>query len=165
MQIGKHKVVTIDYILTNNDGEVLDASEGQKPLAYIHGMEFMIPGLEHALEGKSKGDSLSVTVEPTDGYGKRDEDLVKVVERSMFEDIDQLEPGMQFEAETDDGIEVVRVMDVEGDKVIVDANHPLADITLSFEVRVIGVREASKEEIDHGHVHDAGAHDAGAHPH
>jgi len=158
MQIGKHKVVTIDYTLTNNDGEVLDTSKGQEPLSYIHGMGFMIPGLEHALEGKSDGDSLSLTVEPVDGYGKRDEDLVKVVERAMFGDVERLEAGMQFQAQTDDGIEVVRVTALEGDQVTVDGNHPLADVTLNFEVRVVGVREASKEELDHGHVHGAGGH-------
>jgi len=158
MQIGKHKVVSIDYTLTNNDGEVLDTSKGHEPLAYLHGTGFMIPGLENALEGKSAGDSLSVIVEPGDGYGERDEELVKVVERAMFGDIKQLEAGMQFQADTDDGIEVVTVTAIEGDKVTVDGNHPLADTTLNFEVRVVGVRKASQEEIDHGHVHGAGGH-------
>ncbi len=158
MQIGKHKVVSIDYTLTNNDGEVLDTSKGQEPLAYIHGIGFMIPGLEHALEGKLSGDSLSVTVEPRDGYGERDEDLVKVVERTMFGDVERLEVGLQFQAQTDDGIDVVTVTSVDGDEVTVDGNHPMADVVLNFDVRVVGVREASEEEIDHGHVHDAGGH-------
>jgi len=158
MQISKHKVVTLDYTLTNDDGEVLDTSKGQEPLAYIHGTGFMIPGLERALEGKSEGDSLSVTVEPRDGYGERDEELVKVVERSMFGGVEKLEAGMQFQAETEDGIEVVTVAAVEGDKVTVDGNHPLADATLNFDVQVIGVRKANKEEVDHGHVHGAGGH-------
>jgi len=158
MQISKHKVVTLDYTLTNDDGEVLDTSKGQEPLAYIHGTGFMIPGLERALEGKSEGDSLSVTVEPRDGYGERDEELVKVVERSMFGGVEKLEAGMQFQAETEDGIEVVTVAAVEGDKVTVDGNHPLADAILNFDVQVIGVRKANKEEVDHGHVHGAGGH-------
>ncbi len=158
MKIGKHKVVTIDYTLTNDDGEVLDTSEGQEPLAYIHGTGFMIPGLEQALEGRADGDSFSLAVEPVDAYGKRDEDLVKVVERTMFGDVERLEAGMQFQAQTDDGIEVVTVTALEGDQVTVDGNHPLADVTLNFEVRVVGVREASKEELDHGHVHGAGGH-------
>jgi len=158
MQIGKHKVVTIDYTLTNNDGAVLDSSKGQEPLAYIHGTEFMIPGLEHALEGKAAGDSLSVTVEPADGYGERDEGLVKVVERGMFGDVERLDAGMQFQAQTDDGIEVVTVTAVEGDQVTVDGNHPLADVVLHFDVKVVGVRDASQEEIDHGHVHGPGGH-------
>jgi len=158
MQISKHKVVTLDYTLTNDDGEVLDTSKGQEPLAYIHGTGFMIPGLERALEGKLEGDSLSVTVEPRDGYGERDEELVKVVERSMFGGVEKLEAGMQFQAETEDGIEVVTVAAVEGDKVTVDGNHPLADAILNFDVQVIGVREANKEEVDHGHVHGAGGH-------
>jgi len=158
MQISKHKVVSIDYTLTNDDGEVLDSSKGQEPLAYIHGIGFMIPGLENALEGKSEGDSLSVTVEPKDGYGERDDELVKVVERSMFGDIEKLEEGMQFQAESDDGVEVVTITAVEGDKVTVDGNHPMADVTLNFEVKIVDVREASKEELDHGHVHGAGGH-------
>ncbi len=158
MQIAKHRVVTIDYTLMNNDGEVLDTSKGQEPLAYIQGMEFMIPGLETALEGKSSGDSLSVIVEPKDGYGERDEELVKTVERTMFGDVERLEAGMQFQADTDDGIEVVRVTAIDGDKVTVDGNHPLADTTLNFKVQVVGVREASQEELDHGHVHGAGGH-------
>ncbi len=153
MQIGKHKVVTIDYTLTNDDGDVLATSTGQDPLAYIHGTGFMIPGLEHALEGKSEGVSLSVTVEPRDAYGERDEELLKVVERTMFGDVERLEAGLQFQAQTDDGIEVVTVISVEDDKVIVDGNHPLADVVLHFEVQVVGVREAGREEIDHGHVH------------
>lgn len=156
MQISKHKVVSLDYTLTNDDGEVLDTSKGKEPLAYIHGSGFMIPGLENALKGKSEGNSFSVIVEPKDGYGKRDDGLVKVVEQEMFEDVKQLEVGMQFETETDEGIEMVTVTAVDGDKVTVDGNHPLADLTLNFEVQVVGVREASKEEIDNGHVHNAG---------
>ena len=158
MQIGKHKVVSIDYTLTNDDGEVIDSSKGQEPLAYIHGIGFMIPGLENALEGKSKGDSLSVTVEPEDAYGERDDALVKTVERSMFGDVEKLEVGMQFQGDSDDGVEVVTVIAIEGDTVTVDGNHPLAHATLNFDVQVVDVREASKEELDHGHVHVAGAH-------
>jgi len=158
MQITKHKVVTLDYTLTNDGGEVLDTSKGQEPLAYIHGTEFMIPGLENALEGKAAGNSFSVTVEPKDGYGERDDDLVKTVERSMFGGVEKLEAGMQFQAESNDGIEVVTVIAIEDDKVTVDGNHPLADVRLNFEVQVVDVREASQEEIEHGHVHGVGGH-------
>ncbi len=155
MQIGKHMVVAIDYTLTNKDGEVLDSSRGQEPLSYIHGIGFMIPGLENALEGKSAGDSLSVTVEPRDGYGERDEELAKVVERAMFGDIEKLEEGMQFQADSDEGIEVVTIIAVDGDTVRVDGNHPMAGMRLNFEVQVVDVRNANQEEIDHGHVHEA----------
>jgi len=158
MQISKHKVVTFDYTLTNSDGEVLDTSKGQEPLAYIHGTGFMIPGLERAMEDKSAGDSFSVTVEAKDAYGERDEELVKEVERSMFGDVEKLEAGMQFQTGSDDGIEVVTVTAVDDDKVTVDGNHPLADVTLHFDVQVVDVREASKEELEHGHVHGAGGH-------
>jgi len=158
MQIGKHKVVTFDYTLTNSDGEVLDTSKGQEPLAYIHGTGFMIPGLERAMEEKSAGDAFSVTVEAKDAYGDRDEELVKEVERSMFGDVEKLEAGMQFQTDSDGGIEVVTVTAVDDDKVTVDGNHPLADATLHFDVQVVDVREASQEELEHGHVHGAGGH-------
>jgi len=158
MQISKHKVVTLDYTLTNDGGEVLDTSKGQEPLAYIHGTGFMIPGLENALEGKAAGNSFSVTVEPRDGYGERDDELIKVVEQAMFGGVEKLEVGMQFQAETDDGVEMVTVTAVEGEKVTVDGNHPLADVTLNFDVQVVGVRKASQEELEHGHVHGAGGH-------
>ncbi len=158
MQISKHKVVSLDYTLANNSGEVLDSSQGQEPLAYIHGIGFMIPGLENALEGKVTGDALSVIVAPGDAYGEYDEELVKKVERTMFGDIDALEEGMQFQAESEDGIEVVRVTAIEGDKVTVNGNHPLAGVVLNFDVQVVDVREASQEELDHGHVHGADGH-------
>jgi len=158
MQVAKNTVVTIDYTLTNNDGEVLDSSKGQEPLAYIHGIGYMIPGLENALEGKSEGDSLKVSIEPRDAYGERDESLVKTVDRALFGGIDKLEPGMQFQAQTPEGVEIVTVTAVNGDEVTVDGNHPLADVTLNFDVRVLGVREATAEELEHGHVHGPGGH-------
>jgi len=158
MQIGKHSVVSIDYTLTNSSGEVLDSSQGQEPLAYIHGIGFMIPGLEKALEGKIMGDALSVTAVPEDAYGEHDEELVKVVDRTMFGDTEALEAGMQFQNESEDGVEVVTITAIEGDKVTVNGNHPLAGVTLNFDVQIVDVRKASQEELDHGHVHGAGGH-------
>jgi FKBP-type peptidyl-prolyl cis-trans isomerase SlyD len=156
MKIAKNTVVTFDYKLTNDAGEVLDTSEGAAPLDYLHGAENIVPGLEKALEGKSVGDQLNVSVSPEEGYGPRDEELIQAVPREMFQGVDELEVGMQFQAESEHGVHVVRIASVNGDEVTVDANHPLAGETLHFDVTVRGVREASGEELEHGHVHAEG---------
>lgn len=158
MKISKQKVVSFDYTLTDKDGAVIDSSEGHEPLAYIHGSGFLIPGLENEMEGKQAGDAFQVTVQPEDAYGVRNDSLVKEVDRDMFGEVEKLEAGMQFQAETEDGIEVVTVTAVGDDTVTVDGNHPLADVTLNFDVKVVDVREATAEELDHGHVHGPGGH-------
>src|SRR5579863_6374752 len=152
MRIGKHSVVSIDYTLTDKNGEVVDSSKGQEPLAYIHGTGSIVVGLEEALEGKEKGATLKVSVPPVKGYGERDEKLAQKVPRSMF-DVKDLEPGMRFHAQADHGSHVVTVTAVDADNVTVDANHPLAGETLNFEVTVVDVRAATEEELSHGHVH------------
>lgn len=158
MQIANDVVVSIEYTLTDDQGNVIDSSVGGEPLAYLHGAGNIIPGLEEALEGKAVGDSFKVTVQPSEGYGEKDEGLLQVVPRSMFRGVDQIEPGMQFHAQTDYGMQVITVAKVEGDNVTVDGNHPLAGQTLNFDVKVIEVRAASAEELEHGHVHGAGGH-------
>jgi len=159
MQIEPKKAVYIDYTLTNEAGDVIDSSEGQPPLAYLHGYNNIIPGLERALEGKKAGDELDVTVEPQDGYGEYSVELVAVVPRSAFQGVDQLEAGMQFHASAPDGgTQVVVVRSVEGDDVTVDGNHPLAGQRLNFKVKVADVRDATAEEIAHGHIHGEGGH-------
>lgn len=159
MQIAANAVVSIHYTLTNAAGDKLDSSEGQEPLAYLHGASNIIPGLENALVGKAVGDKLSVTVEPEEGYGEVREELVQEVDRSNFEGIDAVEPGMQFMAQTPWGQQPVTVVKVEGDNVTLDGNHPLAGQTLSFDVEVVEVREATEEELSHGHVHGEGGHE------
>jgi len=158
MKISKHKVVSFDYTLTDKDGAVIDSSVGQEPLAYIHGTGFMIPGVEAGMEGKKSGDSFKLTVQPEDAYGVRDDSLVKMVDRELFGNVEKLEPGMQFQAETEDGIEVVTVTAVDEKQVTVDGNHPLADVVLNFDIQVVDVRDASPEELEHGHVHGPGGH-------
>jgi FKBP-type peptidyl-prolyl cis-trans isomerase SlyD len=158
MQIANRKVVTIDYTLTNEKGEVLDSSKGQEPLSYIHGSGSIIPGLEAALEGKSAGEQLKVTIAPDDGYGDRDEGLVQEIPRNRFP-IPDVEVGMQFQAQGAGESRVVTVVGVDGDKVKVDANHPLAGVTLAFDVTVVEVRDATADELTHGHVHGPGGHD------
>lgn len=159
MQIAANKAVSIDYTLTNENGEVIDSSAGGAPLAYLHGAHNIIVGLEKALEGKQAGDELEVTVEPEEAYGEYSAELVAVLNRSMFEGVDQLEVGMQFHASAPDGgMQIVTIRDIEGDDVTVDGNHPLAGQRLNFKVKVVDVRDANAEELAHGHVHGAGGH-------
>ncbi|MBB3330359.1 FKBP-type peptidyl-prolyl cis-trans isomerase SlyD [Halomonas campaniensis] len=158
MQIAQNSVVAFHYTLTNNAGEVLDSSEGREPLTYLHGAGNIIPGLEKELEGRAAGDKLTATIEPSDGYGEKQDQLVQEVPRDAFQGVESVEPGMQFQAQTQGGPLMVTVTSVEGDTVTVDGNHPLAGQTLNFDVEIASVREASQEEIEHGHVHGEGGH-------
>lgn len=158
MKIAEQKVVSIHYTLTDSAGAVLDSSSGSEPLSYLHGFGNIIPGLESALEGRQAGEKLSVTVDPEQGYGARDEGLVQAVPRSAFKGVAGLAPGMQFQAQGPQGARLVVVTQVQQDVVTVDANHPLAGQTLSFEVEIAEVRDATAEELEHGHVHGPGGH-------
>lgn len=159
MQISKHTVVTIDYTLSNDAGEVLDSSSGKDPLTYLHGVGSIVEGLERALEGHAQGDELRVRVPPSQGYGERDEDLVGVVDRRQIGLDEQLEVGMLLQVVgANDQREVVQITGIQEDEVTLDGNHPLAGETLIFEVSVVEVRDATPEEIDHGHAHGAGGH-------
>lgn len=156
MHISNHTVVTLDYTLTDAEGNVIDRSE-DGTFAYLHGASNIIPGLEQALDGKSAGDALSVSIEAEDGYGTHDEDKTVVVPTNMFPEDSEVEVGMQFQAQGPEGESLmVTVTQVEGDSVTVDGNHPLAGVQLNFDVSVIGVRAATAEEIAHGHVHGPG---------
>ena len=158
MQIQKNKVVGIDYKLTDGSGKLIDSSTNHGPLYYIQGVGSLIPGLETALEGKVAGDSLQVTIAAKDGYGERNDSLCQSVPRAQFESTEGLELGMQFEVETEQGELVVTVTKIEGDLVTVDGNHPLAGMELHFDVTVKEIREASAEELAHGHVHGEHGH-------
>jgi FKBP-type peptidyl-prolyl cis-trans isomerase SlyD len=158
MLIAQDKVVLIHYTLTNDAGETLDSSSGGDPLAYIHGQGNIIPGLEKALEGRQAGDKLNVKVEPAEGYGVRDDKLLQQVPKRQFGGAN-LQPGMQFHAQSSQGhARVVTVVRIQGDMVTVDGNHPLAGENLNFDVEVTEVRDATQEELEHGHVHGPGGH-------
>lgn len=158
MQIAQDKVVLIHYTLKNDAGETLDSSSGGEPLAYIHGQGNLVAGLEKALEGRQSGDKLNVKVEPADGYGVRDDALIQQVPKRQFGGAN-VQPGMQFHAQTSQGhARVVTVVRIQGDMVTVDGNHPLAGENLNFDVEVTEVREATQEELEHGHVHGPGGH-------
>lgn len=154
MQIAKHKVAAIHYTLTDNTGKVLDSSAGRDPLYYIHGMGNLIPGMEEGLDGKSKGDKFNIKVSPEKGYGVKDPNQVQQVPRSAF-GTQPIEVGMQFQ--TNQG-GVVTVTKVGLESITVDANHPLAGVELNFAVEVVSIREASADELSHGHVHGPGGH-------
>jgi FKBP-type peptidyl-prolyl cis-trans isomerase SlyD len=158
MQAGDNTVVLIHYTLTSDTGETLDSSEGREPLGYLHGFGNIIPGLENALTGKQAGDKLKVSIKPEEAYGVREDALVQVVPRSAFGGAQDLEVGMQFQAQTPEGVRVVTVVDVAGDDITLDGNHPLAGETLHFDVEVTLVRAATQEELTHGHVHGEGGH-------
>lgn len=154
MQITQNTVASIEYTLKDNEGQVLDTSEGREPLTYLHGSGNLVPGLESALEGNGEGDSVSVTVDPAEGFGERDENLIQQVPKTAFEGVESIEAGMRFQASDENGQgRIVTVTEVADDEVTVDANHPLAGVPLNFDVNVVEVREASEEEIEHGHAH------------
>ena len=158
MQIADQKVVVLHYTLTDNEGKIIDKSEDGS-FAYLHGARNIIPGLEDALAGKAAGDELKVSIPPEEGYGQRDENMLQEVPKSMFEDDSQIAVGSQFHAQGPNGeMLVVTVMEVNDDNVVVDGNHPLAGVELNFDVMVVEVRDASEEEIAHGHVHGPGGH-------
>ena len=155
--IGENSVVSVHYKLTDDEGKVIDSSEGGEPMAYLHGAGKIIPGLEKALVGKGEGDSLKVRIEPAEGYGEIDPEGTKVIERAAFEGVESVEEGMSFEAQAPDGApQTITVKKVEGDKVTIDINHPLAGVTLNFDVQIVSVRESTEEERTHGHAHTPG---------
>jgi FKBP-type peptidyl-prolyl cis-trans isomerase SlyD len=158
MSISKDSVASFHYTLKDDDGNTIDSSAGQEPLPYLHGAGNIVPGLERELEGKTTGDKLSVIVKPVDGYGEMNESLVQELPKTMFAGVDDIKAGMDFHAETDNGQQMVTVTKVEEDTVTIDGNHPLAGKNLHFDIEVTEVREASPEELEHGHVHGPGGH-------
>ena len=156
--VKKDTVVSLSYSLTNAEGQQLDQSSADKPFNYLHGNNQIVPGLENALEGMAVGDKKEVTVPPNEGYGEFIPGLKMDVERSNFPQDMELQEGMQFSAEVAGGNRIFTITGFEGDKVNVDGNHPLAGQTLHFAVEVVEVRDATKEELEHGHVHGPGGH-------
>jgi FKBP-type peptidyl-prolyl cis-trans isomerase SlyD len=157
MTIADKKAVSIDYTLKGDDGEVLDSSEGKKPLVYLHGAENIVPGLEKALAGKQVGETIKVVVPPAEGYGERSPALIqKVPVRKLPDKRPQV--GATYRVMTTDGPRLLTVIEVKGDYATVDGNHPLAGQTLHFEVTVREIRDASAEELEHGHPHGPDGH-------
>jgi FKBP-type peptidyl-prolyl cis-trans isomerase SlyD len=157
MQIAAQKAVTIGYTLKDDAGKVLDSSEGGEPLIYLHGAGDIVPGLEKALDGKQVGDAISVSLSPEEAYGQRDEAQVRNIPLRKLPK-GKVEVGMQYEVTTEAGPMLALVTAVKGDYATIDANHPLAGMRLHFDVKVVSVRDATPEELEHGHVHGPDDH-------
>ncbi|MEE4407916.1 MULTISPECIES: peptidylprolyl isomerase [unclassified Serratia (in: enterobacteria)] len=157
MKVAKDLVVSLAYQVRTEDGVLVDESPVSAPLDYLHGHGSLIAGLEKALEGHEAGDRFDVNVGANDAYGNYDENLVQRVPKDVFMGVDELEVGMRFLADTDQGPVPVEITEVDGDHVVVDGNHMLAGQNLNFNVEVVAIREATAEELAHGHVH--GEHD------
>jgi len=158
MQIAERTVASFHYTLTNDAGTVIDSSAGRSPLAYLHGAGNIVPGLEKEMLGRQVGDVFNVVVGPEEGYGMPNPMMIQVVPREAFQGVETLEVGMEFQAQTPQGPMSVAIASIDGDEVTVDGNHPLAGKTLHFAIEVTAVRDASLEELTHGHVHGEGGH-------
>ena len=157
MNISDGTVVEFHYTLTDQDGETLDTSTGQEPLAYLHGASNIVPGLERQLTGHTIGDRFEAAVPPEEAYGELTGEGPQAVPRAGFPEDVELAPGMSFQGQGDDGETcIVWIVGVEGEQVLIDLNHPLAGMHLNFNVEVVTVRAATQEEIDHGHPHIPG---------
>lgn len=158
MTVDKSKAVFINYTLKNGDGELIDTTEGREPLGYIHGFNYLITGLENEMNGKKVGEKFEIKLSQEEAYGAYDTDLVYIVPKSNFEGADEeLQIGMQVEVNTnEDGNAIALVTNIEGEEVTLDLNHPLAGEELNFSVEVADIREATQEELDHGHVRATG---------
>jgi FKBP-type peptidyl-prolyl cis-trans isomerase SlyD len=157
--IADGKVVTIHYRLSLDDGTVVSDTAGGEPMAYLHGSENVIPGLEAALAGRSPGDEVNAKIEPADAYGERDPSATEQIPRSAFPGDLELQVGMHLSARHESGAIIpMTVQSIADDAVTVDLNHPLAGQKLHFDVSVVEVRDATEEERSHGHVHGPGGH-------
>ena len=161
MKIGKGRVVRMNYTLRDESGTTIESSLGKEPLTYLHGLGSLIPGLEKILDGSEAGLKTTVTVLPQDAYGEKDPQAVIQAARGDFPEGLKLAPGVEVQADTPDGPITFIVISIDGDEVVLDANHPLAGKTLTFDIEVLEVREATADELAHGHVHGPG----GAHGH
>lgn len=158
MKVSDNAVISIDYILKDDNGNIIDQSDKSDPLVYLHGASNIIPGLESALSGKAVGEEISVRVSPEEAYGVRDDDKKQAVPRNMFGE-EEIAVGAQYHAQGPDGQHLtVTVVSVSDEEIVVDGNHPLAGMHLNFDVTVVDIRDATKEELEHGHVHGPGGH-------
>lgn len=153
MNIAQNTVVTMHYSVATPDGTEIDSSRNgnAEPMVHLQGSQYLIKGLEDALEGKQKGDTFAVEVAPEDAYGERVEQLIQTVPKELFGD-NEINVGTTFRAQTDEGEQTVMVIDVSEDEVVVDGNHPLAGVELKFDVEILAVRAATEAEIAAGQV-------------
>lgn len=158
MLVAKNKVVLMDYKLEDAQGQLIDSSEGEA-FAFIQGSGQIIPGLERSMEGRQAGDNFKVVIPSKEGYGEKDDSLVETIDRSYLAGIKDLTVGMQVEGQDPNGhVKVLTVKEIHDKEVVLDANHPLAGMDLTFTINIMEVREATSEEMAHGHVHGVGGH-------
>ena len=156
MTVKKDAVVEMHYTLKNDAGEVVDSSKGQDPMPFIQGRGNIIPGLEKALEGMIAGDTCDVSVKPEDGYGVHHAEGIQEIPKEALQGIENIEIGMELQSQDEQGNPfIVRIEEIKDDVIIINANHPLAGQTLHFNVSIESVREATADELEHGHVHSA----------
>ena len=156
MKITNNSVVVMHYAVSDSEGALIDSSYDHKPMAIIQGTGYLIPGLEDALINHQVGDKFEVSVNAEQAYGERRDEYVQTVPKELLQGVEELAVGTQLRASTDDGEQTVIVIDVSDDEVTVDGNHPLAGLDLSFDVDILDVREATEEELAHGHIHTEG---------
>ena len=164
MKITKDTVATLSYTVTETNGKVVGRTEPGEPVTALIGHRFLIKGLEEALEGHEKGDEFAITLEPKDSYGERDEKLVQTIDRALFGDF-PIAVGNVFEADSNNGPMAVVIKEIRDNEVVVDGNHPLSGKILNFLIVVEDVREATEEEIKHGHAHVGGHCPSEGHEH
>ncbi len=158
MKIADNCVVSMHYTLTNEEGQTIDSSRQGDPLPYLHGANNIVPGLEKELTGMSAGETAQVKVQPEEAYGPVFPEAIQTIPREAFGEIEEIQPGMQFQAQGPEGqVQVITVKEVQEDGIVVDGNHPLAGQVLNFDIEIMDVREATEEERAHGHPH-AGDH-------
>ena len=156
MNISENKAVKLHYAVSDSEGTLIDSSYDHEALYIIQGTGYLIPGLETALEGKTTGDKFEVEVAADQAYGERHDGFVQTVPKEVFQGIDDIDVGTQLRAQTDEGEQTVIVIDVTDDEITVDGNHPLAGLDLHFDVEILEVRDATEEELAHGHIHGEG---------
>ena len=161
MNIETKKAVTLAYTLTDDDGKVLDTADANEPFIYLHGSGGVIPGLEKALDGKTVNDELTIKLQPSEAYGDYSDALIQEVPKEMFSEMDDktLFVGAQFHAETNQGMQVVTVNSINDETITIDGNHPMAGKNLNFEVKILAIRDATEDELAHGHIHAHSAND------
>jgi len=155
MKISADKAITLNYTLKDGDGKLIDESKDSS-FFYLHGHQNIIPGLEAALADKEKGDSFDLVLEPKDAYGEYNDAITQIIPRNAFGD-EKIEIGMQFHAEGDGGQPVmITISEINGDDITIDGNPPLAGVTLHYNVEIMDVRDATEDELSHGHIHAHG---------
>lgn len=156
MKIAKNNVVVMHYAVSDGEGTLIDSSYEDKPMSIIQGIGYLIPGLDNALIDHATGDKFEVAVPCAEAYGERHDDYVQTVPKEVLSGVEDLSLGTQLRATTDEGEQTVIIIDVQEDEITVDGNHPLAGLDLNFDVEILEVREATAEELEHGHVHSEG---------